>query len=686
MSDFSKFARIINSRFEKLQKEQLLFVAKCTGEELYEAYLRAFPQGTNEIFRERTEHDCSSCKAWLRNFGHIIFVGHNQELLTIWDDHESLEYPYNEVAKSLKTFVRGKGVGSLFLVSQAKFNEGKSIVQLKGEHQTRTFHHFYGSADSKFVSKDQDALGEYNTSLQVLQKAYRTVTQDALTTVLDLIEAKSLYRGEEHLSKVQAFQRSFKTYHNPATPNSQIHLATEAKNFGVARFINSVIGTLVKDLSEGEDLEEAVRSFEQKVAPSNYQRTNQLITPKMVEAALKKIDSLGVNVKRRMANLSDISLQNILWADYSTKTRLKDPLKDVLMSASTSKAQSTPSKGILDIQIDKFITDVLPSATSMKLLLNPSLVNNFMTLTTVEGQEGDTPLFKWNNPFSWAYTGNTTDQITERVKAAGGKTEGLLRFSLSWFNTDDLDLHCKIKTKSYTGEIYYGNKSSREGWGRQNSKVKGTLDVDMNISGNTRTAVENIIFTDLEPGTYKVVVHNFTLREHIDVGFVLQVADQFSLTNYKYNKKVGARDQVTVLTATVHSDGKITYQLGSNITQESSVFKGEKWGVKLDQYQDVHCVMYSPNYWEGEACTGNKHWFFILKEAKAEEQPRGIFNEYLSGALTKERKVFDVLGERTKPELVEEQLSGIGISSTLTKQVVMEVTSSNGKRVYNVNF
>ena len=50
-------------------------------------------------------------------------------------------------------------------------------------------------------------------------------------------------------------------------------------------------------------------------------------------------------------------------------------------------------------------------------------------------------MFKWDNKFSWAYNGDVTDSIAERVKEFGGSLEGDLRISLSWHCGDDLDLH-----------------------------------------------------------------------------------------------------------------------------------------------------------------------------------------------------------------------------------------------------
>lgn len=83
-------------------------------------------------------------------------------------------------------------------------------------------------------------------------------------------------------------------------------------------------------------------------------------------------------------------------------------------------------------------------------------------------------------------------------------------------------------------------------------------------------------------------------------------------------------------------------------------------------------VMNSPNHWDGEE-TGNKHVFFILEGCVNPNQTRGFYNEYLKEDLTQHRKVFEVLGSKMKVEESDNQLSGLGFSSTQHKTVYVKV-------------
>ena len=106
-----------------------------------------------------------------------------------------------------------------------------------------------------------------------------------------------------------------------------------------------------------------------------------------------------------------------------------------------------------------------------------------------------------------------------RARKAGAKT-GQLQFTLIWFNTNDLDLHC---IDPFGVEIYYSHKRS--------AKSGGHLDVDRNVTGETNEPVENIYFPEGKAplGRYRVYVRHYSVHDSPDP------------TNYKANLLIDDR-------------------------------------------------------------------------------------------------------------------------------------------------
>lgn len=66
MSDFKKFKAAFQKHFTNLcKKNDKLFVTDTDKETIWNTYLDSFPDGTNEIFRERREYDCNCCKSFI---------------------------------------------------------------------------------------------------------------------------------------------------------------------------------------------------------------------------------------------------------------------------------------------------------------------------------------------------------------------------------------------------------------------------------------------------------------------------------------------------------------------------------------------------------------------------------------------------------------------------------------------
>lgn len=664
MSNFKPFAQAIHDRLTELSKHEL-YTTAITGDELWAAYLAAFPEGTNPIYKTRTEHDCSCCKNFVRNFGTLVAII-NGQTHSIWRA-EDLAHPFNVVASQLDSLVGSATITGVFRTSERSY--GAETTRSLEDGRTKTWNHFHGRvADRHYSLVPGTVIGVINSTAQVLKRGLVELTHEALAQVVELIESNALYRGAEHLAAVKAFQSLKQQYHGLLLWDRDIFVWQHATD-PATRFRNTVIGTLVDDLSKGVDLEAAVRSFEAKVAPTNYKRTSALITPRMVADAMNTITELGLEsaLERRHAKLSDVSVNNVLWVDNDAKAKMKGGIETLLLAAAT--APETKGKPE-DISIDDFMTKIVPQAVSMSVMVKNAQQGNFMSLTAPVHADADAAqLFKWDNGFAWSYDGNVTDSIKERVKRAGGNTTtAKMRVSLAWFNYDDLDIHVFEPSGA---RIYFGNRG-------------GKLDVDMNaVRGNSREPVENVSYTEcnLRDGVYRVLVNQFSRRETKDVGFELEV--ESNGVTHRFAHKKALLDQCDALVLTVKGGAVVDIKPHTDLA--GGAFSQDKWGVKTEAFTKVNTLMYSPNYWDGNH-TGNRHVFFILDGCVSDAATRGIYNEFLTPALEKHRKVFEVLGNRTQCPPSAEQLSGVGFSSTNKDEVVVRVTTAKSNRIYSVKF
>jgi hypothetical protein len=648
-TDFSKFSKPVFDRFVEMSKGEL-YVTDCG--DLFEDYLKAFPTGTNPATKSRTLHDCQTCKQFIRRLGKLVGIK-NGEVVTVWGDLQ-LPHPYKEVADALDDLVRCASVVTVFRTKEKAYGQEYNYdAKTKERHD-----HFWGDVATKHFCADPDTKrGEREAIFQVLKRGLMEIRPADLDTVLDLIESNGLYRGEEHKAAVQGFRDLQRR--QLASNNMSLFVWENLDNWN-ARFRNTVIGTLLVDLAEGKELEQAVKAFETKVAPANYKRPTAVITQKMVEAAVQTLTDLGLHgaVARRYAKLSDVSVNDVLFVDNGSQGKMKDGVTALLES---SVKRSPPDlKRATKIAADEFVKDVLPTAKTVDVFLENRHQGNFVSLTGADGPER---LFKWDNNFAWSYDGDVTDSVKQRVKAAGGKIDCKMRVSLSWYNGDDLDIHAQTPDGTH---ISYGNKL-------------GILDVDMNAGGpQSRNAVENLAFNDLKDGVYKIWVNQFRRRETIDVGFAIEIEFSGQVQQFSYPKSLTDREDVQCFRLHV-KNGELT-KVETELTGGS--VSQEKWGVKTETLVPVVSVMYSPNAWHGSVI-GAKHLIFALRDCRNPGAARGIYGEFLRPEFEKHRKVLEVLGNKTKCPYSDEQVSGVGFTAARGDSVTVVV---NGKRAYTLTF
>lgn len=667
---FHDFKIAVSERLDQMTSStEHLFVTSVSKDALWDTYLASFPEGADPIFRERTEHDCQCCKHFIRACGNAVAIV-DSKIISVFD--VEIDGFYQVVADALSALVKSQPIVDVFLHHERNLGTDFNFDG-KDPNKVIKWHHFHYKLPEKFVnSRDRDSvLGRHRDNRQVLARSLQEITLDAAQTVLDLIDQNSLYRGQEHRAMVQMFIDLKKEYDGTDASARDAFLWATAAHIGQSSKIkNTVIGTLLSDLSSDTPLDVAVTAFEKKVAPENYKRPTALITQSMIKKAQETVADLGIedSLRRRYAVADDITINNVLFADRSAKAKMG--VFDELASA--IKVDPDKLSKVEEVTINAFVATILPKVNKVEILVENRHQNNFMSL--IAPVFGDAPnILKWDNNFSWAYSGEVTDSIKERVKRAGGNVHGVLRCSLSWFNFDDLDIHV---IEPNGDKIFYRKKLSY--------LTGGCLDVDMNAGfGRTREPVENVVWTNRDrlcEGVYNVRVHNFTKREASYPGFTVEIECDEKIITLTHDKAV--KDQRTINVAEITYSRRDGFKVKPLIN--SSDVSKDIWGIATQNYHPVTMIMQSPNHWDGQT-TGNKHWFFILDQCKNPAPARGFFNEFLKPDLHEHRKVFEVLGSKMKTPESDNQLSGVGFSSTKRNSVFCRV-SGNFSRVLKINF
>ena len=660
MDPFKLFAQAVTDKLYTLSSDSTaVMISDVPKDEVWETYLESIPAEHNPVFRERRTFDANYDKNFINKFGRLVFIVGGKRH-TIWEVETGTFF--DQVAQDLQSLIEKETNSLSFFLTNEK--TGGHKPNLDEKDPSILWEHFYAETPSNLYDETPSyTLSGANTSLGVFNRSMSDYQLSALENVLELIDEGILYRGSEKRQTIENWIKAKKEFDKAKDKQAfSAHYVAVHKNR--SRFKSDVIEVLVSDLQSGIDLEKAVDRYGNLMDPANYRRTTSLVTPKMVEKAKETISNLGYmdSIYRRGAVDSDVPVTEKL---YSAREGIAVDVFDDLSADARKRAGKINPDALQNIKLTDLINE-LGTARSLEILPNESLNTSQVVLTAP--LYNDSPsMFSWGNSIGWAYVGSdTTDAIRERVKSAGGNVEGDVRVSLAWHNGDDLDLHAKFKGNR-GGHIFFGTRS----------EAGGTLDVDMNAGSiNSVAPVENIYWTDKRkfPRHVKFYVDQFVKRSSYNVGFDLQVVIGGSTTVYRYDKPVTRNEQPFVILENINNVISIT-DVSDSLTKISET-------TNASNFVHVESVFLSPNFW-GSSASGNKHFIFQTKDFEIDQPVRGFFNEYLEPSLKEHRKVFEIMGQKTKiSDSMESAVRGYGFSVDSGKEFVVRV---NGNKLYKVS-
>ena len=729
--------KIIQKQFDKMCQTGRLFRCDIEGDLLWKTYLSAFDKDPIWRAEDSSVHNCQYCRSFIDKYASVVAIDKQTlEIVSMFDiplDEVPEEYKNSIDALSQVIHKNGK-IKDIFVETysylsldktpfesnpkknQESYHLGveKNIKRYTKEdvdrwpnapfkiNDTYTYRHMWVSIPRKFIdfsgASKESLMAAPRQTKEVFKKGLDTISVDTMQLVLDLEAQGSLLNGAASKHIVQKALDYAKQYQDIPKEKKDNFCWVASLEWGPgAGFKNSSIGTLLEDLSQGRDLNEACESYNSKVDPINYKRCSAPITQKMIDSAEKFVEENGYSdsLIRRCATIEDIKVSDILHSNQEAgQVKTKLSVFDGLAASAPTRHKKAKFDNVEEVSIEKFMNDILPNCSSVEAYLDNNHEDNFVTLITAENKDSKR-LFGWDNNFSWTYNGGLAGKsqlnLKQAVQQRGGSVTGVIRFTHSWNelepNQSLMDAH--VFMPGYN-EKYNRNcindeypKTRRVGWNRRNDYESGGVqDVDyVNEAPEGYIPVENITFPDIKKmpeGTYIYKIHNWNFRKTGGRGRA-EIAFGGKVYQYIY-PATKHKEWVTVARVTL-KDGQFSIEHVLPVLNEQPQ---EVFGLQTLEFHKVDLICLSPNFWQ-EHGVGNKHYFFMLAGAHAPEDIRTLHNEYLNQSLREHRKVFEYLGAKLKCKSTKNQLSGLGFNATVHDELIVRCKGSF-QRVLKIKF
>ena len=192
-------------------------------------------------------------------------------------------------------------------------------------------------------------------------------------------------------------------------------------------------------------------------------------------------------------------------------------------------------------------------------------------------------------------------------------------------------------------------------------------------------AVENITWLDprrMDEGRYRLYIHNYSHRGGRS-GFDAEIEYAGQIYEYAYHKELAQSENVVVAELEFSRSDGITFIRSLPSTASAKTV----WGLQTNRFHPVSTFKFSPNYWDGRG-VGNRHFFFMLTGCTNDSRPNGFFNEYLRESFMEHKRVFEALGSKMRVDRSDDQLSGLGFSSTKRNSLTCRVDDRMVKIVF----
>lgn len=290
---FKSFAEQVSSRAVELMLNQSLVPVTrgdISGLDAWEIYLESIPAEHNPIFRERRYYDSNYDRSFIRRFGHVLWIDEDGNISTIWEvDGNSY---LHEVAQTLDLKLRsGSPRVYSYLIAPVLFGSRPNY------DDDGILHHHFVAVTQGNIAKLEGAstMARIDSKASALLSRVTLEYTEALRTVLELIRDEQIYRGEQYERMIVDWLE-FASGDRVSIQRRSVWQCS--KSSGLDGISDSAISTLIQDLVDGMQIEDAVCRFEATLQAQEVERPRDALDQKMGEAlASMSIEEIKARLK-----------------------------------------------------------------------------------------------------------------------------------------------------------------------------------------------------------------------------------------------------------------------------------------------------------------------------------------------------------------------------------------------------
>ena len=156
--NFAEFKKVFQNNFADMVKDaDTLFEIDVDKDEFWNLYLDSFPDGTNEVYRERRSHDCSCCRHFIKTIGNVVTIKNNK-IRTLWG-FTTGDTTYQPVIDALDAYLKERVVTNMFVTKDKAIGVDYNWETLV-DNKSIKWDHFYLDIPKKFVDLTSRSIGD----------------------------------------------------------------------------------------------------------------------------------------------------------------------------------------------------------------------------------------------------------------------------------------------------------------------------------------------------------------------------------------------------------------------------------------------------------------------------------------------------------------------------------------------